>query len=118
MSKFTDKLKKSIQEDIRNIPSASLAYVIKCHNDTYTADIMIVDANYPNKGQQFNGVPFPMIGGLSYAMPHVGEKVLVQFLNGDRNSPIITHMYPSAEYQIAIHSYVPDSLATHLAKLR
>jgi hypothetical protein len=113
-----EKIRQIIYEEQTKRPGCALAIIRKTYPDEYLCDILIINNSEPNLGSYHSRVPLPMIGGVSYALPHVGDKVLVEFLGGDLNYPLVTAIYPSTQAQIKGQSEVAASAMDMLSEMR
>lgn len=104
------------QEQVKN-PSCALASVIKTYPDEYACDIILVNNDSPDRGGIATKVPLPMISGMSYVLPHPGDKVAVVFLGNDMNYPLIVATYPAIRAQITSHSQIASSQLQHLSSI-
>lgn len=98
-------------------PSSALGIVHKTYEDRYVCDILVLDNNSTMNGSISTNVPLPMINGMSYSMPMVGDKVIVTFLGNDRNFPYIVAVYPATTFEIDSLSNVPPSILKHKNKI-
>jgi len=112
-----DKIKTIIKEEHQKTPNCSLAVVNATYEDEYCCDIMVLNNNNQRLGAYYGKVPLPMIGGVTYSMPHVGDKVLVEFLGGDTNYPLIVAAYPTTTRQLYNMSRIQSSLLNLLSDI-
>ena len=117
-SKARQKIDQIISRAQDARPNCALAIVKAVYPEEYKCDIMIVDNKNSMKVFESENVPLPMIGGMSYSMPHAGDKVLVEFLNGDIHYPLIVSIYPTTRLQMNNHSFVTGSTIKHIDKFR
>jgi hypothetical protein len=115
---YKDKLRYNIQQEITRAPSSGMGIVRRTHAEAYACDVWVVENNDPRLGHMALNVPIPMVGGLSYAMPHQGDRVLLTFLNGDVNFPNIVAVYPSSPIQTFNQSFIESSTVAHMADMR
>lgn len=117
MSKVRDRLKTIIYDEKNKTPNCAMGIVRKTYPNEYVCDVMIISNQAQNMVDVALKVPLPLVGGMSYVMPHAGDKVLVEFLGGDLNYPYVVAIYPSTTSQIASHTEVPFSSTSHFDKL-
>jgi hypothetical protein len=115
---YRDKLKYTMSRQQYSNPTSARAIVRKVYPESYRCDILIVENTDPGVGHEAKNVPLPYIGGISYSLPHVGDAVLVEFLNGDVQYPYIIQTYPSNPMQLASNTYAASSTMEHLSELR
>jgi hypothetical protein len=118
LQNYKDKLRYTINQEIQNSPNNGMGIVVRVYPEEYKCDILMVESSDASVANVTLGVPLPMIGGMSYAMPHNGDKVMVNYLNGDRNFPYIVAAFASSKMQIANNAYVEESSMNHLSDLR
>jgi hypothetical protein len=118
MASPKEKIRQIIYEEQTKRPSCALAIIQKTYPDEYSCDILVINNSNPNLGSFHGKVPLPMIGGMSYTLPHSGDKVLVEFIGGDLNYPLVTAIYPSTQAQIKGHSEVAASTLATLSEMR
>ena len=113
-----DKIKSIIIEEHNKRPNCAMGIVSKSYPETYTCDIIVTDNSNPNLANHHSNVQLPMINGLSYSLPHPGDKVLVEFLGNDDNFPFIVAVYPSTRMQLEGISQIPSSLINLISSMR
>jgi hypothetical protein len=80
-----------------------LGVVIDYDSLNHKAEIKIVDSRDPTYGRQYKGVPMPFLNGIEIIDPYPGDKVWVQYYNGDKGTPYITALYPITQRQYLNH---------------
>ena len=112
-----EKIKGIVRDYNSQNPNCAMGIINKTYESEYCCDIMVLNNNNQNLGTYYAKVPLPAIGGLTYSMPHVGDKVLVEFLGGDQSYPMITTVYPTTQYQLAGMTTLPDSFLKFLSSI-
>jgi hypothetical protein len=115
---YRDKLRYQIQRENNARPSSGKGIVKKTYPESYTCDIMIVEDTDPRFGRMALNVPLPMVGGMSYSLPHSGDVVFLNYLNGDPNYPHIVAVYPSTALQAANHGFIERSTVAPMTDVR
>lgn len=93
--RFKDKLKTTIYKENVYNPSSGYGIINAINADNYTADVIIINNNNPALGHLEKNLPLPMINGLSYSLPHIGDRVMLNFIGVGETMPVIAAVYPT-----------------------
>jgi hypothetical protein len=115
---YRDKLKYVVSRQQYYSPTSAKAIIRKVYPETYRCDILIVESTDSSVGHEARNVPLPNISGFTYALPHPGDTVLVEFLNGDVQYPYIVQTYPSNPLQLAKQTHAAASTMEHISDIR
>ena len=98
---FEDKLmSKYIKPALSEKGYGDLAIVMEINPKKNTVNIMIENAEHPTLGEMRMNVDIPYTPGVESISLYPGDKVWVQYRNGDRSLPFITAIYPhGSQYQ-------------------
>jgi len=104
---FEDKLlQKYIQPAIKEKGFGDLAVVMETNQVRNTVNIMIQNAENPTMGELRIDVEVPYMPGIESINLYPGDKVWVQYMNGDRALPFITAIYPQGQGQYKRHKSI------------
>lgn len=117
MNSYKDKLKEFIYKDRNQNPNCSYGIIRAVNESTCTCDIFVVDNTNQNIGHTCYGVMLPMVSGLTYSLPHVGDRVLVEFVGSGQSSPAIIAVYPNSSLQVFSSTKVEKSNLEHYSDL-
>lgn len=101
MSFESKLLEKHILPAINQKGSGDLAVILQVDYINNTATINIANATNPEEGIIHGSVPIPYIPGIDPISLTPGDRVWVQYQNGDRGIPFITTIYPQTNQQYA-----------------
>ena len=111
------KIRAVIQQERTKSPSTAMAAVLKTYSEDYTCDIMLIENNAANTGSVATRVPLPMVGGMSYSLPHIGDKVAIAYIGNNKNFPMIIAVYPTTKSQVQNHSEITSSTLQHFSSI-
>jgi len=117
MSNYKDKLKEFIYKDRNQNPNCSYGIIRSVNESTYTCDVFVVDNVNQNIGHICYGVMLPIVGGLTYSLPHSGDRVLVEFIGSGQSHPAIVAVYPNSSLQMFSSTSVEKSNLEHYSDL-
>jgi hypothetical protein len=118
MSETRRRLERIISKEADQRPPTAFCSVIGCDPQQLTVDLMMIDPINPTQGNITPGVPLPITHGVNNILPKPGDKVLVAFVGGDRNLPVVIACYPANVHQLIGQSVVPVSTMMHVANMR
>lgn len=113
MDNYKSKLKEFLYKDRNQNPNCAYGIITAVNESLYTCDILVLDNVNQNAGHKCYSVPLPMISGMSYSLPHNGDRVLVEFLGSGQNNPLVVAVYPNSGLQIHSATNVEKSNLEH-----
>lgn len=104
---FEEKLlHKYIRPAISEKGFGDLAVIMETNQTNNTVNIMIQNSENPTMGELRIGVEAPYTPGIESINLYPGDKVWVQYMNGDRAQPYITAIYPQGQSQYKRHKSI------------
>lgn len=82
-----DFIRKQVKELVQN---PRIGRVVEVYEHTGLDDDtnFEVDVNFPNEDTQHRQIPYQGVDGDSIAIPQVGDKVMVEYMRGEKNPPV------------------------------
>lgn len=115
---YKDKLRYSIRRENSLNPSSAKGVINKVYPETMTCDVLMIENSDSRLGSLFRGLPLPIVGGLSYSLPHAGDIVFLSFLNNNSQYPYIISVYTSNILQLKSLTNVESSTLKHITDIR
>jgi hypothetical protein len=117
MSKVRDRIQSIVNVEQGKRPNCEMGIVQRCYPDSFECDIMTITNDLSTKRTFHARVPLPMVGGMSYCLPHIGDRVLVEYLGGDMNAPYVVSIYPANDNQAQSLSQIAKSQLQHFSTI-
>lgn len=92
LNKLREQLEQIIRETTRNNLSTTVGEILSFDNETMLAEIKIKS---PDGAGMYKLKKVPMqlgSGGISQSGPYIGDKVVVNFKNGNINNPVVVSL--------------------------
>jgi len=93
---------------INSTPRLTVGIIMAYHKETNTADIYIVNMNCTMNTQVLTDVPVVLVNGLNHCGPYPGQRVLIDFIDGQYGSPVIIGVI-----ERAYHTTTREHCQTH-----
>jgi hypothetical protein len=108
--RYKDKLRNTIYKEGVYNPTSGYGIIKEIDVNNYTADVIVINNSNPALGHVETNLPLPMINGVSYSMPHVGDRVLLNFPGYGESMPIIVAVYPTSIQKMSMTSIQASNL--------
>lgn len=90
LSSFREMLLEEVVKPALNSrPKLTIGTVINYYKETNTADVYLLNANGLITTDLLPHVPVSLVNGLNHCGPFPGQRVLIDFIDGQHGSPVI-----------------------------
>lgn len=118
-------LDEVVMPAVRSLPRLTVGIAVEYYKETNTADVYLVGPGGSMSTDFLPHVPVVLVNGLNHCGPFPGQRVLIDYIDGQRGSPVIIGVLERA-YDSATRkhnqthrrrgAYLPDMISQRVYK--